>query len=149
MLLPGPTGERNSYTVLTREDHPVSRDVRKRLARATRTSAGTRRPRCVAAQRTRAGDARAVTASRERCNPSDRRLERRAESEFDAVVHHGSPEERIDIARKIAARDGPIVSIHGFAPGEPPFAIERLLVERVVSVNTAAAGGNASLMTVG
>ena len=72
-----------------------------------------------------------------------------AESEFDAVVHHGSAQERIDIARKIAARDGPIVSIHGFAPGEPPFAIERLLVERVVSVNTAAAGGNASLMTVG
>jgi delta 1-pyrroline-5-carboxylate dehydrogenase len=28
-------------------------------------------------------------------------------------------------------------------------ALERLLIERVVSVNTAAAGGNATLMTVG
>ena len=43
----------------------------------------------------------------------------------------------------------PIVLVHAFEPGEPPLAVERLLVERVVSVNTAAAGGNASLMTVG
>jgi len=39
--------------------------------------------------------------------------------------------------------------VHGFAPGEGADAVERLLVERVVSVNTAAAGGNATLMTVG
>jgi RHH-type proline utilization regulon transcriptional repressor/proline dehydrogenase/delta 1-pyrroline-5-carboxylate dehydrogenase len=39
--------------------------------------------------------------------------------------------------------------VHAFEPGEMPMAVERLLIERVVSVNTAAAGGNASLMTVG
>jgi RHH-type proline utilization regulon transcriptional repressor/proline dehydrogenase/delta 1-pyrroline-5-carboxylate dehydrogenase len=68
---------------------------------------------------------------------------------FDAALHHGAREARIGIQRKLAAIPGPIVSLHGFEPGEAPLAIERLLVERVVSVNTAAAGGNASLMTVG
>jgi RHH-type proline utilization regulon transcriptional repressor/proline dehydrogenase/delta 1-pyrroline-5-carboxylate dehydrogenase len=71
------------------------------------------------------------------------------DARFDAVLHHGSREERIGIQRALAARPGPIVALHTFDPGEPPLAIERLLVERVVSVNTAAAGGNASLMTVG
>ena len=71
------------------------------------------------------------------------------EAKFDAALHHGAREARIAIQRKLAAIAGPIVSLHGFDPGEAPLAIERLLVERVVSVNTAAAGGNASLMTIG
>jgi len=70
-------------------------------------------------------------------------------AEFDAVLHHGSAEERLEVLAHVAAREGPIANVHGFAPGEPPDALERLLVERVVSVNTAAAGGNATLMTVG
>ena len=148
VLLPGPTGERNSYTVLPREAllcvAASERDLLAQLALAL------------------ALGARAVWPSNALTQATLERLPRvvkdairligewsAADCEFDAVIHHGSAQERIDIARKIAARNGPIVSIHGFAPGEPPFAIERLLVERVVSVNTAAAGGNASLMTVG
>jgi RHH-type proline utilization regulon transcriptional repressor/proline dehydrogenase/delta 1-pyrroline-5-carboxylate dehydrogenase len=148
VVLPGPTGERNSYTVQPRESilclATSERDLLAQLALAL------------------ALGARAVWLRNTRAQTTLERLPRAARDaitlidgwtagkcKFDAVVHHGSPQERIEIARKIAARDGPIVSIHGFAPGEPPFAIERLLVERVVSVNTAAAGGNASLMTVG
>ena len=71
------------------------------------------------------------------------------DARFDAVLHHGSREARVPIQRALASRPGPIVALHGFEPGEAPLAIERLLVERVVSVNTAAAGGNASLMTIG
>jgi RHH-type proline utilization regulon transcriptional repressor/proline dehydrogenase/delta 1-pyrroline-5-carboxylate dehydrogenase len=41
------------------------------------------------------------------------------------------------------------VGLHAFTPGDENLPVDRLLVERVVSVNTAAAGGNASLMTVG
>ena len=41
------------------------------------------------------------------------------------------------------------MGVHMFDPGEEVMALERLVVERVVSVNTAAAGGNATLMTVG
>ena len=50
---------------------------------------------------------------------------------------------------RVAAREGPLVGVHMFDPGEEVMALERLVVERVVSVNTAAAGGNATLMTVG
>jgi RHH-type proline utilization regulon transcriptional repressor/proline dehydrogenase/delta 1-pyrroline-5-carboxylate dehydrogenase len=49
----------------------------------------------------------------------------------------------------VAARDGPIASVLAYDPGEEVMDLERLLLERVVSVNTAAAGGNATLMTVG
>jgi RHH-type proline utilization regulon transcriptional repressor/proline dehydrogenase/delta 1-pyrroline-5-carboxylate dehydrogenase len=41
-----------------------------------------------------------------------------------------------------------IVSITALAPGDHAIALERLVQERVLSVNTAAAGGNASLMTM-
>ena len=148
MLLPGPTGERNSYTVLPRENilclAASAHDLLAQLALALALGARAVWPRNALAQATLERLPRVVKDAIRLIGDWSA-----ADCEFDAVIHHGSAQERIDIARKIAARDGPIVSIHGFAPGEPPFAIERLLVERVVSVNTAAAGGNASLMTVG
>ena len=52
-------------------------------------------------------------------------------------------------AARIAQRPGPIVGVHGLAPGETDVPLERLVVERALSVNTAAAGGNASLMAIG
>jgi delta 1-pyrroline-5-carboxylate dehydrogenase len=39
--------------------------------------------------------------------------------------------------------------VHAFDAQSGHLHLERLLIERVVSVNTAAAGGNASLMTLG
>jgi RHH-type proline utilization regulon transcriptional repressor/proline dehydrogenase/delta 1-pyrroline-5-carboxylate dehydrogenase len=60
--------------------------------------------------------------------------------------------------KEVAKRPGPIVSVQGVAAGAfaggghdggEDYALERLLTERSVSVNTAAAGGNANLMTIG
>ena len=54
--------------------------------------------------------------------------------------------------QRIAQRAGPILAVHGLtsdAGRGAAYAPERLLAERSVSVNTAAAGGNASLMTIG
>jgi RHH-type proline utilization regulon transcriptional repressor/proline dehydrogenase/delta 1-pyrroline-5-carboxylate dehydrogenase len=51
--------------------------------------------------------------------------------------------------QRIAARPGPIVGVRGFAPGDADIPLESLVVERALSINTAAAGGNASLMTIG
>jgi RHH-type proline utilization regulon transcriptional repressor/proline dehydrogenase/delta 1-pyrroline-5-carboxylate dehydrogenase len=39
--------------------------------------------------------------------------------------------------------------VQGLSQGETNIALERLVIERALSVNTAAAGGNASLMTIG
>jgi RHH-type proline utilization regulon transcriptional repressor/proline dehydrogenase/delta 1-pyrroline-5-carboxylate dehydrogenase len=43
----------------------------------------------------------------------------------------------------------PLVGVTALVPGEGRVPLERLVLERTVSANTAAAGGNASLMTLG
>ena len=48
---------------------------------------------------------------------------------------------------KVAARSGAIVGITQLQANEQ-IPLERLVIERAISVNTAAAGGNASLMTL-
>ena len=52
-------------------------------------------------------------------------------------------------AAALAHRPGAIVSLTGLAPGDARVPLERLVTERSLSLNTAAAGGNASLMTLG
>lgn len=68
--------------------------------------------------------------------------------EFDAVLHHGDAAELIDLQKRIAARKGPIVGITHLNSGNHDIPVERLVLERAISINTAAAGGNASLMTM-
>jgi len=68
---------------------------------------------------------------------------------FDAVIYHGDSDQLRELCAKVAAREGAIVSVQGFARGERNILLERLWIERSLSVNTAAAGGNASLMTIG
>lgn len=68
--------------------------------------------------------------------------------EFDAVLHHGDATELIDLQKRIAARKGPIVGITHLNSGNHDIPVERLVLERAISINTAAAGGNASLMTM-
>ena len=68
---------------------------------------------------------------------------------MDAAIHHGTPAQALAVLQELAARPGPIVTLQGLRPGERNIVLERLVVERSLSVNTAAAGGNASLMTIG
>ncbi|ENW86317.1 delta-1-pyrroline-5-carboxylate dehydrogenase [Acinetobacter pseudolwoffii] len=68
--------------------------------------------------------------------------------EFDAVLHHGDAAKLIDLQKRIAARKGPIVGITHLNSGNHDIPVERLVLERAISINTAAAGGNASLMTM-
>ncbi len=146
--LPGPTGERNSYKVLPRSAilclAAREGDLLAQLALVLAIQSRALWPR---------GDLADALASRlpEAVRASITALEdwRSPQARFDAVLHHGDAGERAALLAELAAREGPIVNLCAFAPGEEPLAVERLLVERVVSVNTAAAGGNASLMTVG
>ena len=73
----------------------------------------------------------------------------RGAAPFDAVLLHGDAARRREVAALLAQRPGPIVSLHAFDSGDAAIALERLVLERSVSINTAAAGGNASLMTIG
>ena len=68
----------------------------------------------------------------------------------DAALIDADPARVAAWSRRLAERDGPIVALHVLpAAADRPFELERLQVERTLSVNTAAAGGNASLMTIG
>lgn len=66
--------------------------------------------------------------------------------EFEALLFEGPLAEAEALQRELAERDGPLLPL--LVP-EPDYALWRLVAERTVSVNTAAAGGNASLMTIG
>lgn len=68
---------------------------------------------------------------------------------FDAVIFHGDSDKLLALTGQVASREGAIVTVQGLAPAGQTIALERLYLERSLSVNTAAAGGNASLMTIG
>ncbi|HSI02109.1 MAG TPA: L-glutamate gamma-semialdehyde dehydrogenase [Reyranella sp.] len=61
-----------------------------------------------------------------------------------AALFAGSRDELLTLSRRLADRSGPIVPVH-----LAPYPREFLVDEVSLSVNTAAAGGNASLMTIG
>ncbi|MCY0389154.1 trifunctional transcriptional regulator/proline dehydrogenase/L-glutamate gamma-semialdehyde dehydrogenase [Robbsia sp. Bb-Pol-6] len=76
-----------------------------------------------------------------------------ARDAFDAALFEGDGDALRTLSRQLAERDGPIVTVQGLPAGAiedgEDYILERLLLERSVSVNTAAAGGNANLMTIG
>jgi RHH-type proline utilization regulon transcriptional repressor/proline dehydrogenase/delta 1-pyrroline-5-carboxylate dehydrogenase len=67
---------------------------------------------------------------------------------FDAVLFDGDDEALLALARDLADRDGPIVTVYRADPGGG-YRLDGLVRERSISTNTAAAGGNANLMTIG
>lgn len=59
-----------------------------------------------------------------------------------------SPDEALALARDTGELSDAIVSVITMKPGQVEVPVERPLAERSISTNTAAAGGNASLMTL-
>ncbi|RQZ83548.1 trifunctional transcriptional regulator/proline dehydrogenase/L-glutamate gamma-semialdehyde dehydrogenase [Burkholderia cenocepacia] len=153
-VLDGPTGERNTYTLSARGTvlcmAATASGARVQLAAVLATGnkalfSGTAGEKLVAslpaslkpfAFAKKAGDVSA---------------------DFDAVLFEGDSDELLSLVKEVAKRPGPIVSVQGVASGAfadagrggEDYALDRLLTERSVSVNTAAAGGNANLMTIG
>ncbi|WP_288440255.1 trifunctional transcriptional regulator/proline dehydrogenase/L-glutamate gamma-semialdehyde dehydrogenase [uncultured Pseudomonas sp.] len=147
-LLPGPTGERNSYTILPRE-HVLcladnEADLLAQLAAVLAVGSS------------------AVWVDGEPGKALRGRLPKELQAKvklvsdwskdevaFDAVIHHGDSDQLRGVCQQVAKRAGAIVGVHGLSSGDHQISLERLVIERAVSVNTAAAGGNASLMTIG
>jgi RHH-type proline utilization regulon transcriptional repressor/proline dehydrogenase/delta 1-pyrroline-5-carboxylate dehydrogenase len=64
-----------------------------------------------------------------------------------AVLYDGPPDELLKLNQRLAARPGPIIQI--FTPdADGAYHPEHLLREICISTNTAAAGGNASLLAI-
>ncbi|THU01087.1 trifunctional transcriptional regulator/proline dehydrogenase/L-glutamate gamma-semialdehyde dehydrogenase [Lampropedia puyangensis] len=70
------------------------------------------------------------------------------EVSFDLALLHGTREALLSVQQQLAQREGAIVAVECLEPGCTTIALERLVIERAVSTNTAAAGGNASLMAM-
>jgi RHH-type proline utilization regulon transcriptional repressor/proline dehydrogenase/delta 1-pyrroline-5-carboxylate dehydrogenase len=146
MVLAGPTGEKNLYLLMPRSAVLclASSDADRLVQLAA-----------VLAVNSQAVWPRDAEALFERLPEPVRQHVRIAQdwtspkTEFDAVLHHGDAHELRRLSHEMAKRPGPIVGVTSALPGETELPLERLLVERSVSVNTAAAGGNASLMTIG
>ncbi len=66
----------------------------------------------------------------------------------DAVLFEGDADALATLCRTVAGWEGPVVPVITPSRGNA-YPLEWLLRERAVSTNTAAAGGNASLMTIG
>jgi RHH-type proline utilization regulon transcriptional repressor/proline dehydrogenase/delta 1-pyrroline-5-carboxylate dehydrogenase len=72
----------------------------------------------------------------------------------DGVLFEGDSDHLLAINRLVAGLPGPVVRVQGLASavlvaGSQDYRLELLLKERSVATNVAAAGGNASLMTIG
>ncbi len=145
-LLQGPTGERNSWTLAPRERVLCVADNEKDALGTT--GGGLRQPVLwpdTPLHRDLAKSLPASVSQRIQFAKADVLLAQA----FDAVIFHGDSDQLVSLCENVAAREGAIVSVQGFARGEHNLLLERLWIERSLSVNTAAAGGNASLMTIG
>ncbi|WP_145562768.1 trifunctional transcriptional regulator/proline dehydrogenase/L-glutamate gamma-semialdehyde dehydrogenase [Yersinia canariae] len=147
-LLPGPTGERNTYALLPRERilclADTKADALTQLAAVLAVGSEVLWPENIV-QSDLFRTLPAVVKSRITLTQDWQT----AGISFDAVIFHGDADQLRILCEQIAQIDGPIVSVQGFARGETNILLERLLIEHSLSVNTAAAGGNASLMTIG
>jgi RHH-type proline utilization regulon transcriptional repressor/proline dehydrogenase/delta 1-pyrroline-5-carboxylate dehydrogenase len=82
------------------------------------------------------------------------RIARNPEAEsFASVLLEGDGDAASAVNRRMAARAGPIVNVHAASGAYLSsicdiYPLEWLLREQVISTNTAAAGGNASLMSL-
>jgi len=148
-VLPGPTGERNTYSL----------GCRGAVLCVASTQSGARAQFAAAlATGNKAIFSTLAGAELVAALPAGLRVHAQAQKDesgaFDTVLFEGDSDELHALTRRIAKRPGPILSVQGVAAGaleadSDDYALERLLTERSVSVNTAAAGGNASLMTIG
>ena len=139
--LPGPTGERNTWSV-----HPrgvvlglaeAVEDAVHQLAAALAT--GNR----LAVPAAAAGWLSALPEALRGCvalRPSD------GFEPWQAALLAGAEGRVAAWRRQLAAQPGPLRPI---LVADPDYVLERLLVERCVTVNTAATGGNAGLMGLG
>jgi RHH-type proline utilization regulon transcriptional repressor/proline dehydrogenase/delta 1-pyrroline-5-carboxylate dehydrogenase len=144
--LPGPTGERNVYTLVPRS--------------AVLCLASNRADRMTQLAAVRAVGSRAIWPAEAQADfdelPADAQAHVALAHDcfapgvsYDVVLLHGSIGELAAVQRRLAEREGPVVGVERLEPSQTKVPLDRLVVERAVSINTAAAGGNATLMTIG
>ncbi len=146
MELPGPVGERNTYTLEPRGAVLcVASDERALWQQISATLCTGNRALVAAPGPARLGNLPPTLANWIGVTADHRR------EAFQAALFDGSRAGLISLCRSLAARKGAIVPVHVGRPDAEPgrtYPLEWLVREKTVSINTAAAGGNASLMAM-
>ncbi len=134
--LPGPVGERNLYTTLPRGAVRCVADTRPGLFAQISAALATGNRALVPADRLPA--------------PLDGWVAAFSGSEpFDLVLYDGAEPGLRTLLAELAERPGPVVPCLVREGGVTDYNLDRLVRERTISTNVAAAGGNASLMMLG
>ena len=138
-VLPGPTGESNTLYVRARERVACIADTEADLSAQATLAAGLGSiaivPQGAPGERVR----RAIGA---RCEVAGDPLAARP----DAVLFAGAASAAAALRRALADREGPLVPV--IVAREGGYDAARLMVERTVTINTTASGGNASLLSL-
>ena len=131
--LPGPVGERNLYTTLPRGTVRCVADTRPGLFAQISAALATGNRALVPADRLPA--------------PFDGWVTAESETEpFDLVLYDGAEPKLRRLLAELAKRPGAIVPCLVREGGATEYNLDRLVWERAISTNVAAAGGNASLI---
>ncbi len=158
-ILPGPTGERDSYELIPRGRVFCHAETRAGALAQLGAALASGNIACFGRNTVTSALMAELPASiaTRACLMADE-FERSAEpgggaDDFSAGLIEGDTRAAAAWARRFAARDGPIVMPQCLTSGEiaagAHYTLEWLVTERSISINTAAAGGNASLMTIG
>lgn len=142
IALPGPVGESNHYWLAARGAVLCHAEAYEALVRQVAAVLATGNRALLAG-----GAAAALLA--ELPARFDHVIARHTEVDPIAVaLYQGGRAGLLALQQQLAARPGPIVLVFGRADNLNAEPMEWLLEERVVTINTAAAGGNTSLMTI-
>lgn len=147
--LPGPVGERNTYALRPRGT--VLAVVQSRIGLLAAVASALMTGNSVAI---RASEP--ITAAMANLAPklAQSVLVAATDMAYQAVLFEGDADGLRLLSQEVASWAGAVVPVHGVTPdglasGRESFPLDWLQDEVVISVNTAAAGGNASLMTIG
>ena len=143
-LLPGPTGERNVYRVQARR-HVLCHV-------GTQTNAEADLLMQIAAVLAVGGQALLSAPHAALCAHLPEAVQAQLvpgeDAQAEAALVSAPASEVLALAARLVKPGGPIVTLTAMPPGQTLVPLARLVSERSISTNTAAAGGNASLMTL-
>ncbi len=145
--LRGPTGERNDYSVQARArvlcltGEQVSAEADRLIQLAAVLAVGSHAVWPLCAEGLRAD----LPARVQGCITLE---EPNQPASVDAALLHADETTRLHTQAMLVQRPGAMVTLTALAPGDADVPLARLVSERCITTNTAAAGGNASLMTL-
>ncbi|BAC24580.1 putA [Wigglesworthia glossinidia endosymbiont of Glossina brevipalpis] len=73
---------------------------------------------------------------------------KREDSMFDIVLFHGDELQLKEVLEILSKKRGPVINVHSHKNGDKKIFLEKLLIERTISLNTTAAGGNTTLLSM-